>query len=201
MAKRKYDSRRRAESARRTREAIIEAAVKLHGEGITTLSSVAEEAGVSLPTVNKHFPNREELFKACTAHFMQTLEYPSPEKIAEISDPGKRLYRIVRQMYNIHEASFTRMWLSYKLEDESPTMAKAIEDTDALIHELVDLMLSDWNGAEEQKKKIGGFMRGLLGPLTYRSLRLVGKLGFEDAVNKSAAAMAKMLDIDLKKSE
>ena len=43
---RKYDSQRREEAAARTRQAIVDAAVKLHGEGITTVAAVADEAHV-----------------------------------------------------------------------------------------------------------------------------------------------------------
>jgi AcrR family transcriptional regulator len=45
--KRTYNSQRRAANAERTRQAIVEAAVKLHGEGVTTLTAVADAAGVS----------------------------------------------------------------------------------------------------------------------------------------------------------
>ena len=96
---RKYSSQRRAESAEHTRQTIVEAAVRLHMQGITTMNAVAEEAGVSLPTVNKYFPTREDLFGACTSHVADSLDYPSPDDLADLRDPGERLslIRIVRR--------------------------------------------------------------------------------------------------------
>ena len=62
---------RRARGARRA-ERITEAAVKLHGTlgpARTTVSGVAEEAGVQRATVYRHFPDEEALFAACSAHY------------------------------------------------------------------------------------------------------------------------------------
>jgi AcrR family transcriptional regulator len=56
---RPYRKRLRAEQEEETRERITKAAVKLHGTigpARTTISGVAEEAGVQRATVYRHFP-------------------------------------------------------------------------------------------------------------------------------------------------
>jgi AcrR family transcriptional regulator len=64
--RRRYDSTRRREQARRNRERILEAARRLfleRGYAGTTMGAVAEAAGVSTETVYKAFGNKARLLK------------------------------------------------------------------------------------------------------------------------------------------
>ncbi len=191
---RTYHSRRRAESATHTRQAIIEAAVKLHGEGITTVAAVAEEAGVSLPTVNKYFPTREDLFTACTTHVTAALEYPSPESLRAIQNPGDRLRRVVREVYRLHEETFGQSWTGYKLEDESPVMAQAMANYEGLIAMFAETLT--YEHAAGDRDTITRFVRAALSPLTYRALRSRNGLGYEEAVENMTLALAGVLNIE-----
>jgi len=188
MSKRKYNSRRRAESAERTRQAIVEAAVKMHSEGITTLTAVAEEAGVSLPTVNKYFPTREDLFGACTSHVAATLDYPSPEALASINDLAERIEQTVRAAYRLNETSFGTSWTGYTLEDESPVLAQAMVDFEGFLNLLADMLLPDDADPVQQ-----AFVRTLFNPLTYRALRLKNQLSQEAAVQQTTQALICLL--------
>ena len=189
--KRKYNSRRRAESAEQTRQAIVEAAVKMHQQGITTMSAVAEEAGVSLPTVNKYFPTREDLFGACTGHVAATLDYPSLESLAAIESREERIREVVREAYRLNQTTLGTAWTGYKLEDESPTMAQAINDYEQFMGVLAGTLLGDWDG--DNREAMLGFVSAMLGPLTYRALRLKNGLNFETAVQHTAHALTSML--------
>ena len=193
--KRTYNSRRRSESATYTRQAIIEAAVKMHGEGITTLSAVAEEAGVSLPTLTKYFPTREDLFDACTSHVAQTLEFPSPEKLKAIQNPGERLRCTVQEIYRVHEEIFGQEWTGYKLEDESPVLARTNVQTEALIAIAANTLCYDHAASDQDVAS--RFVRAALHPLTYRALRLKNGLSFEEAVNNMTLALAGLLNIEV----
>jgi AcrR family transcriptional regulator len=65
--KRSYDSSRRHEQARRNRDAVLDAAERRFlavGYGLTTIASVAGEAGVSAETVYKAFGGKAGLVKA-----------------------------------------------------------------------------------------------------------------------------------------
>ena len=192
--KRTYNSRRRAESALHTRQAIVEAAVKLHGEGITTLAAVAEEAGVSLPTLNKYFPTREDLFTACTSHVAQGLEYPSPESLLAIQNPGERLRCVVQAVFALHEATFGQVWTGYKLEDESPVLAQAVAGQEGVVALLADTLTED--RAAGDRDTAMRFVRAALSPLTYRALRLRNGLSFEESVSNMTVALAGLLDIE-----
>src|ERR687893_573213 len=66
---RTYTLKRRAEQQAETRRRIVEAAVELHssvGPALTTLSQVAERAGVQRHTLYAHFPDEWSLFLACS---------------------------------------------------------------------------------------------------------------------------------------
>ena len=65
--RRKYDSARRAEQARQTRGAIIEAAQRLFlraGFAATTIAAIAAEAQVSAETIYKAFGGKPGLVRA-----------------------------------------------------------------------------------------------------------------------------------------
>src|ERR671919_3041346 len=94
MKTRAYTKRRRAESEAETRQRIAEAAMKLHGTvgpARTTISAVAEKAGVQRATVYRHFPNEEALFAACSAHWRSLYPPPDAGAWAAIADPEERL--------------------------------------------------------------------------------------------------------------
>src|SRR5919197_240772 len=91
---RRYTQRRRAETPEETRRRIAEAAIALHttiGPAATTVSAVAERAGVERVTVYRHFPDEEALFRACVAHGSALFPPPDPAPWREIEDPEERL--------------------------------------------------------------------------------------------------------------
>ncbi len=64
---RRYDSSARRERARRTREAVLDAAERQFledGYGSATIASIAEEAGVSVETIYKSFGGKSGLVRA-----------------------------------------------------------------------------------------------------------------------------------------
>lgn len=89
-----YRLKRRAEREAATGQAIVEAAVALHqevGPLATTVSALAQRAGVSRPTVYAHFPDDAVLLAACTAHYRASHPPPDPATWLEIADPWRRL--------------------------------------------------------------------------------------------------------------
>jgi len=100
--KRKYEKKRRAETEAQTRLRITESAVELHGTvgpARTTMSAVAEHAGVRRSTLYRHFADEEALFGACSVHW--AMENPPPDitRWEGIEDPAKRLATALGEMY------------------------------------------------------------------------------------------------------
>jgi AcrR family transcriptional regulator len=99
---RPYRKKRRAELEEQTRLRITESAVALHeqlGPAHTSISAVAERAGVRRSTVYRHFPDEESLFAACSSHWRAANPPPSPQPWAAIEDPGPRAETALRELY------------------------------------------------------------------------------------------------------
>lgn len=77
---RAYDNRRRAAQAADTRARIVDAALALLAEGTDalTIPAIAARAAVSVPTVYRYFPTREELLAAIDAVLVASLG-PAPD--------------------------------------------------------------------------------------------------------------------------
>jgi AcrR family transcriptional regulator len=98
--KRRYELKKRAEGMAETRLRITEAALELHGSvgpARTTVSAVAERAGVQRHTVYRHFPTEADLFAACSAHFVAANPWPDPSKWDGLANGLDELYRWYEQ--------------------------------------------------------------------------------------------------------
>jgi AcrR family transcriptional regulator len=103
--KRPYKMKRRAEQEAETRLRITESAVALHGSlgpARTSVSAVAEHAGVRRSTVYRHFPDEEALFGACSAHWAQTYPLPDVDAWRGVVDPDERLATALSEMYGYY---------------------------------------------------------------------------------------------------
>jgi AcrR family transcriptional regulator len=112
---RKYRLKRRAERRDDTRQRIVDAAIELHqtvGPAATTISDIADRAGVGRVTVYRHFPDELTLFRACSGFHLQRNPLPDPQRWHEIDDPVQRLRSALTQVYEYHrthEAIFTHV--------------------------------------------------------------------------------------------
>jgi AcrR family transcriptional regulator len=101
--KRPYRKRRRAELEEETRLRITEAAVGLHGSvgpARTTISAVADRAGVQRATVYRHFPDEEALFQSCSAHWATQNPPPDFGRWPEIANFDERLRTGLGELYD-----------------------------------------------------------------------------------------------------
>jgi AcrR family transcriptional regulator len=102
---RKYQMNKRAEQVDTTRQRIVDAAVALHGSvgpARTTISGVAEQAGVTRLTVYRHFADDEALFSACSSHWLSQQQLPDPATWSELTDPLERLHAGLTDLYRFY---------------------------------------------------------------------------------------------------
>ena len=185
---RRYDASRRQKAAERTRLRIVEAALKLHWEGITEYGPLAKEAGCSLATVRKHFPTKESLFQDCTQTFGERLVLPDLEALGRLASPPERLERCVSELCRVHESMLGYAWLSAHARSESPTLDSVMTAYEGL----ADAMTGILSG---RRKASAPVVRGLLDFLTYRALRLSGGLSPEQTeLNLTATLRPLVLD-------
>lgn len=106
--RRPYRLLARADAMERTRRRITEAAIELHGTvgpAATTMSAVAEHAGVTRATLYRHFPNDDALFAACSRSWLS--EHPRPDVAtwSAITDPSERVGVATRDMYAYYRSA------------------------------------------------------------------------------------------------
>jgi len=100
--KRPYRMSRRAELEAQTRLRITESAAALHeevGPARTSISAIAERAGVRRSTVYRHFPDDEALFDACSSHWRAANPPPDLQAWESIDDPAARTETALRELY------------------------------------------------------------------------------------------------------
>ena len=105
---RKYELKQRAESLAATRERIVEATVELHdalGPARTTISAIAERAGVQRLTVYRHFPDERSLFEACSGHWAAHNPAPDPSTWTAFDDPEERLGIALAEIYAFYRST------------------------------------------------------------------------------------------------
>lgn len=103
---RTYTLKRRAEKRAETRRRIVEAAVDLHssiGPALTTLSQVAERAGVQRHTLYAHFPDERSLLMACSGLTMERDSPPDAAAWRSIADLDERLWIGLDAVYAWYE--------------------------------------------------------------------------------------------------
>jgi AcrR family transcriptional regulator len=99
---RSYRMTRRAAQIEETRRRITEAAVELHesvGPARTTVTAVAERAGVERLTVYRHFPDENALFEACSSHWLAANPPPDLAVWSAVDEPEARLRRGLADLY------------------------------------------------------------------------------------------------------
>ena len=104
--KRKYELKKRAEEMADTHLRITEAAIELHGTlgpSRTTMSAVAERAGVERRTLYRHFPSEADLFAACSTHYFAANPWPDLASWRAVRDPHQRLERALDELYAYYE--------------------------------------------------------------------------------------------------
>jgi AcrR family transcriptional regulator len=104
--KRRYEKRARAAQEEATRLRIIEATIRLHGTvgpARTTISAIADRAGVRRATVYRHFPDERALFLGCSGTWRERNPVPDPATWESITDPAERLEAALDAIYGWYE--------------------------------------------------------------------------------------------------
>jgi AcrR family transcriptional regulator len=103
---RTYTLKRRAETQAATRQRIVEAAVELHssvGPALTTISMVAERAGVQRHTLYAHFPDERSLYLACSGLTIERDPPPGAKAWRALTDRRERLRTGLLAVYAWYE--------------------------------------------------------------------------------------------------
>jgi AcrR family transcriptional regulator len=126
--KRPYRKKRRAELEAQTQLRITESAVALHGTlgpSRTSMSAIAEHAGVRRSTLYRHFPDEAAVFAACSAHWREANPAPDLGAWAAIEDPDRRLRTALEELYAYYRRTEAMMVNLYRDADLMPTVQRS----------------------------------------------------------------------------
>jgi AcrR family transcriptional regulator len=125
VEKRKYEKKRRAELEEETRRRITETAAELHstvGPSRTSISAIAERAGVRRSTIYRHFPDERSLFAACSAHWADANPLPELAGWEAVADPDERLRTALGELYAFYRRTDRMMENLHRDEVTMPTV-------------------------------------------------------------------------------
>lgn len=174
MAKRKYRLKQRAAKQQQTRERIVDATIALHqelGPKATTISAVADRAGVQRLTVYRHFPTERELFAACSSSYISQHPPPDPRKI-KVRGANERTRAVLGAFYAYYRET-SEMWTSvYRDKDVMATVAEAMKEFESHLDAVRADLLSEW--APHRSKKLRATLGHALRFSTWQSLSAQG---------------------------
>ena len=172
---------------------ITEAAIELHGTvgpSRTTLSAVAERAGVERRTLYRHFPTEADLFAACSSHYFDANPWPDLGSWRAIRDPHERLERALDELYAYYER--TEPMFSNVLRDaELVDFARdAVAPLHAYLDEAAEILAAGRPVRGRRRRLLVGALRHALAFSTWRSLTAAGIARADAAVLVTALVEA-----------
>ena len=156
--KRRYELKERARRQAETRQRIVEAAVALHtsvGPARTTISAIAERAGVERHTVYAHFPDERTLIGACSTHWRGRHPRPDVRRWLELDDPEQRLHGVLSDLYAWYEDVESDLAVLVRDAPLSPAHAEVMAENDAAASELADELARGWPRRKSVRAVIG----------------------------------------------
>jgi AcrR family transcriptional regulator len=142
---RPYRMKRRAELEEQTRRRITESAVALHeqlGPARTSISAIAERAGVRRSTVYRHFPDEDTLFNACSSHWRAANPPPAPGAWAAIEDPAERAETALRELYAFYGRTEDMYTSLMRDEPVVPAVHRRLRDFYGYLRAIQDILMA-----------------------------------------------------------
>jgi AcrR family transcriptional regulator len=184
--KRKYEMKKRAERQRETRRRIVEATVELHrthGPANTTISEIAQRAGVNRLTVYNHFPDITDLLRACSRSWTERHPAPDPTPWAQISDPQERVRRALTELYSFYARTEPMRANVLRDAQTMPELAALLEGSVVpYLGAVRDLLAEGWEVRGKKRRRLLATLALALDFHTWRSLERGSDLCREEAV-------------------
>jgi AcrR family transcriptional regulator len=189
--KRRYEKRARAAQEEATRLRIVDAALDLHGTlgpSRTTISAIAEHAGVRRATVYRHFPDERSLFLGCSGLSRERNPPPAPALWAAIDDPAERLEAALEAIYGWYERIEPLLTLVLRDVDAIPILKELQDGRLAYLAGIEDDLAQRWGARGKAAKRLRATIGLALDFHTWRTLHERG-LGRADAIAVVSSAV------------
>jgi AcrR family transcriptional regulator len=182
--------RARRENVEQTRLQITEATMRLHeriGPAATTVSAIAEEAGVTRLTVYRHFPDDAALVTACSGHWRALHPRPDPSGWASISDPVTRLRTALAETYSWARTAAPMLTNIYRDLDSMPPFVAEFLAQDEQAR--VAVLARGFRARGRAARRLQAALRHALHIRTWESLCVDGGLDNDEAIELMVGAV------------
>jgi AcrR family transcriptional regulator len=171
--KRPYRKRRRAELEEQTRLRITESAVELHGTlgpSRTSMSAIAERAGVRRSTLYRHFPDEVAVFFACTSHWRAANPRPDLDEWIAIADPDDRLATALGELYAYYRQTEQMLDNLHRDEELVPTVKQFFGAFHEWLAEVRDALMRGRGVRGKARRRVRAAIAHALAFRTWQSL-------------------------------
>ena len=190
---RRYEKKRRAELEAETRRRITESAMELHGTvgpSRTSISAVAERAGVRRSTVYRHFPDEAALFTACSTHFAETNPLPDLASWGSIGDPDERLRVALDELYGYYRRTESMMDNLLRDEMTMPIVRRLFTPFREYLAAARDTLVRGHHTRGRQRDELRAAIGHALAFTTWRSLTREQELDDSQAAERMCGLVA-----------
>jgi AcrR family transcriptional regulator len=192
--KRAYRKRLRADQEELTRRRIVESAVALHGSlgpSRTTLSAIAEHAGVQRSTLYRHFADEAEVFGACSELWGQQNPLPDIERWGAVADPDERMRAALVELYAFYGRNDRMIANLYRDIELMPVIAERFGPFAGWLDAAADVLMTRRSLRGAARTRTRAAVAHAIAFETWRSLVREQRLGAEiaaDLMTRLAAA-------------
>ena len=158
--------------------------MRLHttvGPSKASMSSVAEEAGVTRLTLYRHFPSMDELFGACMGHWRSLHPPPDPLTWTRIDHFEPRVRRALSELYRWYDANAEDLYPIYRDAAHTPASNRAARR--ASNDRMVDALLTGTSVRRAHRRRLRAALAHVVGFWTWRSLSVDGGLSARGSVD------------------
>jgi AcrR family transcriptional regulator len=172
---RAYNIETRRKQQAELKAGIAAATVELHAaKGVigTSYADIAKHAGVSLPTVYKHFPTMNELLQGCTSHVIaKAPPFPAEEIMAAPDLPAAaELLVAAMEQQHLH----FEPWFTWREDRVLPFLAEMNEGFRKMQSTFVAKLLANHLGKGVRREMVAGWESVLSFDLWHRLVRSHG---------------------------
>jgi AcrR family transcriptional regulator len=183
---RTYELKRRAETQQQTRERIIESAAELHatiGPAKTTISAVAEHAGVRRSTVYRHFQDETALIVACSIHWQNENQPPDLSPWTAIENPDKRLNAALTDLYRYYGTTGLMLDNVLRDEREMPILTELLTRFREYMAVAHDILMGGRHLTTADRRRTSSAIGHAINFTTWRSLTRDNQATDEEAID------------------